>query len=575
MKAMDLGDGADGSPIVLQDGERLTHMHVIGASGSGKSKFLEHMMRQDIAHRQGFCLIDPHGTLYTEVLNHCAHKVHNNDIVLLDLSKPDHIIGFNPFRKAPNGDVSAQVECRIKAIMHAWGVENADETPTLERILRLVFTTLLDLNLPFHAAQYLIDFNSGEFRSSLIQQIASPLIRREWEELEKLKASDWRSEFLSTKNRLFRLLASDTLTRFFNSTSIDLAEIIDQGKILLVNLGRSDELSDGSTRVFGSLLVNEFFEVALRRRDVPGKPLKPYYLYMDEFQNFVGMDIASMLDQVRKYRLFTVLAHQRFGQLDDDLRDAVLTNCGIKAVFGGLEFNTARMMAQEMFVGQLDPMRIKVAIYQTKFWPEYGRDKVYTRSRSSGRSIGRGENSTSGDSSASAHGQFFQPCDWFANPLSSTSITAVSGTSAASGSHWNETDFDGAADGVADVPILIPVPFKELSSLQYFTPEEQLLEMTGALKRQFERHCFIKIQYQDTQPLRVPFIKTGTTPSEARMRYIQKKLLAEGARTKADVDEAIAKEDAALRRTISNKSAKKDKANSEDPPPWSELLGRE
>ena len=91
-----------------------------------------------------------------------------------------------------------------------------------------------------------------------------------------------------------------------------------------------------------------------------------------------------MLDQARKFKLFTVLSHQRFGQIDDDLKDAVLTNCRIKAVFGGLPVDAARMMAQKLFIGKLDPMRIKVAIYQTKFWPKYARDKVYSRSVSSG-----------------------------------------------------------------------------------------------------------------------------------------------------------------------------------------------
>src|SRR5436309_7662873 len=100
---------------------------------------------------------------------------------------------------------------------------------------------------------------------------------------------------------------------------------------------------------------------------------------MHEFQNFISLDIADMLDQVRKFVLFMVLPHQRFGQLDENLVDAVLTNCGIKAVFGGLSVHNARQMAEELFIGELDPKRIKVAIYQTKFWPKYARDKVYSK----------------------------------------------------------------------------------------------------------------------------------------------------------------------------------------------------
>src|SRR5438132_6521321 len=113
------------------------------------------------------------------------------------------------------------------------------------------------------------------------------------------------------------------------------------------------------------------------RRATRPEPV-PYHLYLDEFQNFVSIDIADMLDQVRKFGLFTILAHQRFGHLDENITDAVLTNCRIKAVFGGLPTQSARLMAEELFIGDLDAKKIKAAIYQTKFWPKYSRDKVYT-----------------------------------------------------------------------------------------------------------------------------------------------------------------------------------------------------
>src|SRR5258705_7486640 len=117
--------------------------------------------------------------------------------------------------------------------------------------------------------------------------------------------------------------------------TLNLREVMDQGKVLLVNLAPSDHLSHENARVFGALLVNEFFENALRReKDGRGNDPNPYYLYLDEFQNFVSLDLTEMLDQVRKFGLFLVMAHQRFGQLDDNMIDAVLTNCRIKAVFG-------------------------------------------------------------------------------------------------------------------------------------------------------------------------------------------------------------------------------------------------
>lgn len=585
MKDILLGDGADGRKVLLTSEDRLAHMHVIGSSGSGKSKFLEWIIRQDLENRQGFCLIDPHGTLYQDVLNFCAFKILRRDIVLVNLSEPERIIGFNPFKKT-DGDVSVQVDRRITATMHAWGVSGTDETPTLERTLRLIYTTLIEQNLSFHHAQYLIDFNSHEIREALISQINSNLVRREWEELQGMRAKDFRSEVLSAKNRLFRLLTSKTLARFLNSKGevLDIASIIESGKILLVNLAPSDHLSAENARVFGALLVNEFFEVARRRTPKYGLDLKPYFLYLDEFQTFIDLDITKMLDQIRKYKLFTVLAHQRFGQLDSDLCDAVLTNCRIKAVFGGLPVESARLMAEELFISDLDPLRIKAAIYQTKFWPKYSRDKVYSYSESSGNSVGRGENLALASGTGTGTSQFFGPTDWFESSLVGQSTAFSSSASQVSGAHSSETDFTGDAYSESDVPIMLPVPFQELSSVQYFSPEEQFLELTAALKEQFGRHCFIKIHSEKTQPLRVPFVSEYSPPRHNLLWYEDQVLKACGARDARLVDESITKEEEALKAASAaevatppkKKKISKDKSEKTvESFSWADLIGKE
>lgn len=541
MKPLLLGQDSVGGNVELSAEERQTHMHIIGASGSGKSKYLEQMMRGDLANHQGFCLIDPHGSLYEDVLKYCAHRVLSQEVVLLNLSEPSQIIGFNPFKRAEDGDVSVQVARRIGATLHAWGVRNADQTPTLERTLRLIFTTLLELGLSFHQVQHLINFDSGDIRDQLVERLTSPLIRQEWRELAALKPKDWRTEMLSAKNRLFRLLTSETLARFLNSASgcIDLSEIIEKGKILLVNLAPSKSLSDENGRVFGSLLVNEFFEVARSRDISSGKKLKNYYLYLDEFQTFVSLDLTAMLDQVRKYKLFTILAHQRFGQLDDDMTDAVLTNCRIKAVFGGLPVEMARMMAQELCIGNLDPLRVKHEIYQTKFWPRYSRDRVYSRSTSRGQSLGTGENSSSGLSNVSSHGMSFgAPEGWFSSAaLVGTSDSTGTSINSIHGEHSNKTDFDGTAESESDVPILLPEPFKELSSVQYFSLEEQLHMLTTAIKEQQTRQCFIKIHNQTARRLLVPLLRAYRTSAKAISWYEKKVFKLQGARSQTAVDE--------------------------------------
>src|SRR5215813_13576929 len=110
MNPLFLGYNANSRRIRLDPADRKTHLHIIGSSGSGKSKFLEWMIRGDLRNHQGFCLIDPHGTLYEAVVDYCAHHVLRDDIVLLNLSIPDSVVGFNPFQRSPTGDVSVQVD---------------------------------------------------------------------------------------------------------------------------------------------------------------------------------------------------------------------------------------------------------------------------------------------------------------------------------------------------------------------------------------------------------------------------------------------------------------------------------
>jgi TraM recognition site of TraD and TraG len=278
-------------------------------------------------------------------------------------------------------------------------------------------------------------------------------------------------------------------------------------------------------------LMNEFFEAAKRREpDEFGNDPSPYFLYIDEFQNFVSIDVADMLDQVAKRGLFVTLAHQRFGQLDDNITDAALTNCHIKAVFGGLPFESARRTAEELAI--IDPKKVKVAIYQTKFWPQYERDTVYTRGSSHSNSHQEGASSALGASS----GSFFNGEDWFDN-FGSSDVTASS---------RNDGSSDSEIESEADIPIIRPVPFEELSNLQTYTPEEQYLEFAAALKHQFPRHCFIKIHQRETQPMLVPFVEEFYTPSYNLDWYADQLFSAQRALTAAEVDALLKERDEAL-----------------------------
>ncbi len=145
-------------------------------------------------------------------------------------------------------------------------------------------------------------------------------------------------------------------------------------------------------------------------------------------------------------------------------------------------------------------------------------------------------------------------------------------------SHSSETEFDGEAEGVADIPILLPVPFKELSNIQYFTTDEQLTQLTAALKEQFQRHCFIKIWDQKPQPLLVPLVKPYFTSSRNMSWYIEKVLSTSRARRAEDVDSELRTQryDELANRDESDRENGSDpKKRRPDDHGWENLLGRE
>lgn len=585
-KPLHLGFNAIKKPVNLTS-DRKTHHHVIGSSGSGKSKFLEQMIRGDLEARQGLCLIDPHGTLYNAVVKYCARWTLRNDIVLLNPSNPTHINGFNFFSKTHGGDTSVQVENRITATLHAWDAKNADQTPTLERILRCVYTMLLDADLTLPEVAKLLDHREKGLRTSLIEKVRNEAVRREWEDLNDIdKPADFRNEVLSAKNRLFRLVSSDGLMRFLAvKETIDLTDAMNRQRTILVNLAPSKYLSRGQARVFGSLLVSQFFECAMDRKPAGlGQDPAPYYLYIDELANFVSIDLANALDELRKFGLFCILSHQRFGQIDEDFIDAILTNCRIKTVFGGLPEPSAQMMAKELFLGKLDPMRIKLAIYQTKHLYQYGRDKVYSHSETYGESSGTattvskgsgtGTGIASGMVSSETAGQTTLPPSedlltaavWFGDPVikSESHSESKSFSDVQSQSHF-ETEAHSDTEsystsysetvGEADVPIWIPVPFKELTGVQYWSIEEQMLELTQALKLQMQRHCFIQLPGQQTQPLLVPWVKDHPVTELNTKRYVELVAKRTNALSVAEADKMI--EEAALSRPRLNKKPSK------------------
>ncbi len=545
MNSILLGQDARNRPVYLSRALRQsTHMHVIGGSGTGKSKFLEWVISRDIRDRQGLCILDWHGTLYKDVLRCCAyHGVgvgrDGRRVVLLNPSEPDFITGFNPF-VAGTGDVSVQVSRRVDATVRPWGATNTDLTPTFSRICRLLYTFMIENHQTLPNAATLLHFKNRELREQAGDTFTDSFTRSEWEELQAVtRRQDWKDEVLSTKNRLMRFVGSRSVRRFMGlqQGNVDLLRVMDEGGILLVNLGSSDYLDREAARVFASLLLNEFFEISMRRATAlpRGAKPKPFSLYLDEFQEYITDDVGAMLDQVRKGGLQMILAHQHLGHFVDNqrLKESVLTNARIRAVFGGLSTPSASELAEEMFLPDLNTRQIKKAYYHTIHLYEEQTRTIR------GRSTSRGSVTSSGSSS----GVSGPSVQWFENLNPDDQITFDSESE-------SSTQSETESESEVEVPVFVPIPVQELSSETEWSREEKVSRVAEMLKHQQQRHCFIKLDTEKTQPLRVPFVRNFPVPDQFVQQYQQRVYARQGAISAAEADRMISESEQTFLTTL-------------------------
>lgn len=573
MEPIVIGQRADSNPLLLTpELRRSTHTHIIGGSGKGKSKFLEWLIRQDIRAGHGLCLIDWHGTLYEDVLRYCAYLDIGllNDfrrLILINPSEPDYVTGFNPFMNQGD-DISVQVSRRINATIRPWGITDTNSMPTFESVMRALYTFSVEHRETLPNAVHLLDYEQAELREYALRVITDPEGKRQLRRLiETRTLRDWKELVLSTDNRLGRFLGSKTVRRFMGlpQGNLDLLTAMNEGAIILINLGSSGYLDRESARVFASLLLNEFFETAMQRASQAPHGEKPstFSLYLDEFQEYITDDVAAMLDQVRKGGLHMVLAHQHLGHLADNPRllKSIFTNARIRAVFGGLDYEDSSTLANEMFLSDLNTRQIKKAYYHTTHLYREESRAVTSHSTSKGSSVGTsksvGRSSGAGEAASHSTGSsagssvslpytadpaLMQTEGWFTEGQSSSTAFSTASSSFSSDSYAEgESSSDSFSESVGEtiVPVWVPIPVQELGSEAEWSREEKVSKVAEMLKYQQERHCFIKLDTEITQPLKVPFVSDYFVSDENLVDYEKEVYEAQHAISGSDADRLI------------------------------------
>lgn len=322
---------------------RTSHIHVIGATGSGKTKFLELLGRSDIQNGVGCCVISGHRQIIDDTMRWTAGRLPTLKIHLFQPGHSKYAPGFNLFTSP------SAVEQVIAAIRAVFGEDTA-HTPLTERCMRASFLVAAEHHLTLLEVLELT--RKASFATTLItERVKDPLCRKEWQLFCNLSPRDFLYYFQSTNNRLSRLLAIEAVRNVLGQRkTVDLIGIMERGEVLLVDVSVSTQLPFEHGRLLGILLVNSIFQAALKRPE----NARPFHVYIDECARFVIPDVAHMLEECRKFGVFLTLAHQDLNQLKHaGVYESVMTNARSKVIFGGLSWDDAKVMVQNVFPEKL------------------------------------------------------------------------------------------------------------------------------------------------------------------------------------------------------------------------------
>jgi hypothetical protein len=330
-------------PFGIKRSDRRAHMYVLGKTGTGKSTLLESLMADDLKQGFGFALLDPHGDLAKRVKARIPEN-RIDDVIDFDAPDPRQPYGFNPLANVPAAKRSLACSGMIQVFKHLW---KDSWGPRLEYILRNCLLSLLD-----YPNSSLADINpllsNKQFRNKVLKSVTNTQVRDFWLNEYDNFSERLRVEAISPiQNKVGAFLSDPLLQKILTNPSkpLSLRKIMDEGKILIVNLAKGS-IGEDTANLLGSLLISRFDLAALSRTNVPESKRSDYTLYLDEFHNFTTQTLMFMLSELRKYRLSLVLAHQYLTQLEPNIRDSILGNAGTIIIFR-IGANDAEMLETE------------------------------------------------------------------------------------------------------------------------------------------------------------------------------------------------------------------------------------
>ncbi|MBK7142028.1 MAG: type IV secretion system DNA-binding domain-containing protein [bacterium] len=521
MPALHLGDSTKARrPVFLDDRSRSMHVHLIGRTGTGKTSYMEHMIRQDIAAGRGVCVIDMLGNLYPRLVQFCAYYSRygtGDRLRLFDPSDPHYCPALNYLEYDGEGDTGTIAEMVMAGIERVYKQQN-DVRPLWETYAPLVFGPLIKKKLTLLEVPFFTDPSLGDFRQHVLADIMDPALRLGWSVFDSHKRYDDKFRLImAVYNRGMRFWPNETMRRIVGqpTSSINWRTAMDDGQVVLCNLGQTGRLSSKMASLLGVILVHQITTAARNRR---GTELQPFTVYIDEFGKIVCQDFTDALDLLRQFGVSFVLANQRLGQLktdmeNDDIYSSVMANTLTKISFS-LAYDDAEIMAREIFALQIRGDDIKYQGKRTMLIPQ--QDIIELHGESSGSGSVAGVSITTDPNSGSFLMDSFQrsqsDSDSHASSNSNSTHEAI------------QTTFERELED--ETPVFTSV-------------EEKVNHYKNEIVRQPFRHCKVKLPYREPISLETPTVPLYPIAPEPLLAFKEEVYKRMRLRTQKEVDALI------------------------------------
>jgi Helicase HerA, central domain/TraM recognition site of TraD and TraG len=329
---------------VLSEADCFNHMLVIGKTGMGKTTFLKNLILQDIYASRGVGVIDPHGDLTDDLLEQYP-RWRARELVYINPSDQDRVVTFNVLANVPRDRIAVAASNLVGSLKAIWSEFFG---PRMERILYFAVAALIEApNTSFLGLPRFL--KNADYRARVLDRVSDPMVRSFFSEEYDVWDADDRTAWIDpVLNKVEIVLASPIVRAMLGTptSSIDFADIMDNRKVLIADLSKG-LLGPSHAHLLGALLTSGFLHAAMARRDIEANRRVPFFLKIDEFQNFSTDNFKEILSEARKYKLALALAHQYLRQATDELRAAVLGNVGTIVAFQ-LSGADAKTIADEL-----------------------------------------------------------------------------------------------------------------------------------------------------------------------------------------------------------------------------------